>query len=52
MKIKKPNTSKEVFEVGDLVRIHTISDKTPQEWSNEVDKIENVYKLKKSVYCI
>ena len=52
MKIKKPNISKEVFEIGDLVRIHTPSDKTRQVWSNEVYKIERVYKPKKaySVY--
>jgi transposase InsO family protein len=52
MKIKNPNTSKEVFEVGDLVRIHTPSDKTRQVWSNEVYEIERVYKPKKaySVY--
>ena len=28
MKINKPNISKEVFDVGDLVRMHTPSDKT------------------------
>ena len=52
MKIRKPNISKEVFEIGDLVRIHTPSDKTRQVWSNEVYKIERVYKPKKaySVY--
>jgi len=52
MKIKNPNISKEVFEVGDLVRIHTPSDKTRQVWSNEVYEIERVYKPKKaySVY--
>jgi hypothetical protein len=50
MKIKRPNTSKEVFEVGDLVRIHTPSDKTRQVWSNEVYEIERVYKSKKLPY--
>ena len=52
MKIKKPNISKEVYEVGDLVRIHTPSDKTRQVWSNEVYEIERVYKPRKaySVY--
>ena len=48
LKIKKPNISKEVFEVGDLVRLHTPSDKTRQVWSDEVYKIERVYKPKKS----
>ena len=52
MKIKKPNISKEVFDVGDMVRIHTLSDKTRQVWSNEAYEIERVYKPKKaySVY--
>jgi uncharacterized protein YoxC len=52
LKIKKPNISKEVFEVGDLVRKHTPSDKTRQVWSDEVYEIEKVYKPKKaySVY--
>ena len=48
MKIKKPNISKEVYEVGDLVRIIKPSDKTRQVWSNEVYEIERVYKPKKS----
>ena len=48
MKKKKPNISKEVFEVGDLVRKHTPSDKTRQVWSDEVYKIVKVYKPKKS----
>ena len=48
MKIKKPNISKEVYEVGDLVRIKKPSDKTRQVWSNEVYEIERVYKPKKS----
>jgi hypothetical protein len=43
MKIKKPNISKEVFDVGDMVRIHTLSDKTRQVWSNEAYEIERVY---------
>ena len=43
MKIKKPNISKEVFEIGDLVRIHTPSDKTRQVWSNEVYKIDRLF---------
>jgi transposase InsO family protein len=52
LKIKKPNISKEVFEIGDLVRKHTPSDKTRQVWSDEVYEIEKVYKPKKaySVY--
>jgi transposase InsO family protein len=51
-KKKKPNISKEIFEVGDLVRIHTPSDKTRQVWSDDVYEIEKVYKPKKaySVY--
>ena len=48
MKKKKPNISREVFEVGDLVRIHKPSDKTRQVWSNEVYEIEKVFKPKKS----
>ena len=48
MKIKNPNISKEVYEVGDLVRIHTPSDKTRQVWSDEVYEIVKVYKPKKS----
>ena len=52
LKIKKPKISKEVFEVGDLVRIKKPSDKTRQVWSDEVYEIEKVYKPKKaySVY--
>ena len=52
LKKKKPNISREVFEVGDLVRIHKPSDKTRQVWSNEVYEIERVFKPKKpySVY--
>jgi transposase InsO family protein len=48
MKIKKPNISKEVYEVGNLVRIKKPSDKTRQVWSSEVYEIERVYKPKKS----
>jgi hypothetical protein len=48
MKIKKPNISKEVYEVGDLVRIKKPSDKTRQVWSSEIYGIERVYKPKKS----
>ena len=48
LKIKKPNISKEVFEVGDLVRIKKPSDKTRQVWSDEVYEIDKVYKPKKS----
>ena len=48
MKIKKPNISKEVYEVGNLVRIKKPSDKTRQVWSSEVYDIERVYKPKKS----
>ena len=48
LKKKKSNISREVFDVGDLVRIHTPSDKTRQVWSNEVYEIERVYKPKKS----
>jgi transposase InsO family protein len=48
LKKKKPNISREVFEVGDLVRIHKPSDKTRQVWSNEVYEIEKVFKPKKS----
>jgi uncharacterized protein YoxC len=52
LKIKKGNISKEVFEKGDLVRLHQPSDKTRQVWSNEIYEIERVYKPKKtySVY--
>jgi len=52
LKIKKKNISKEVFEKGDLVRLHQPSDKTRQVWSNEIYEIERVYKPKKpySVY--
>jgi len=52
LKIKKGNISKEVYEKGDLVRLHQPSDKTRQVWSNEVYIIERVYKPKKpySVY--
>ena len=48
LKKKKPNISREVYEVGDLVRIHKPSDKTRQVWSNEVYEIEKVFKPKKS----
>jgi len=48
LKIKKGNISKEVFEKGDLVRLHQPSDKTRQVWSNEIYEIERVYKPKKS----
>ena len=48
LKIKKRNISKEVFEKGDLVRLHQPSDKTRQVWSNEIYEIERVYKPKKS----
>jgi hypothetical protein len=48
LKKKKPNISREVYEVGDLVRIHKPSDKTRQVWSNDVYKIEKVLKPKKS----
>ena len=48
LKIKKANISKEVFEKGDLVRLHQPSDKTRQVWSNEVLEIKRVYKPKKS----
>ena len=48
LKKKKTNISREVYEVGDLVRIHKPSDKTRQVWSNEVYEIERVYKPKKS----
>ena len=48
LKIKKANISKEVFEKGDLVRLHQPSDKTRQVWSEEVYEIERVYKPKKS----
>ena len=47
LKIKKGNISKEVYEKGDLVRLHQPSDKTRQVWSNEVYIIERVYKPKK-----
>ena len=52
LKIKKGNISKEVYEKGDLVRLHQPSDKTRQVWSNEIYEIERVYKPKKpySVY--
>jgi len=52
LKKKKANISKEVFEVGDLVRRYEPSDKTRQVWSNEVYEIEKVFKPKKpySVY--
>ena len=36
LKKKKPNISREVYVVGDLVRIHKPSDKTRQVWSNDV----------------
>ena len=36
LKIKKGNISKEVYEKGDLVRLHQPSDKTRQVWSNEI----------------
>jgi len=48
LKKKKPNKSKEVYEVGDLVRIHKPSDKRRQVWSNDVYEIEKVFKPKKS----
>jgi len=48
LKIKKNNISKEVFEKGDLVRLHQPSDKTRQVWSNEIYEIERVNKPKKS----
>jgi len=48
LKKKKSNISREVFEVGDLVRIHKPSDKTRQVWSNEIFTIEKVFKPKKS----
>jgi len=48
LKKNKPNISREVFEVGDLVRIHKPSDKTRQVGSNEVYEIEKVFKPKKS----
>jgi len=48
LKVKKKNISKEVYEKGDLVRLHQPSDKTRQVWSNEIYEIERVYKPKKS----
>jgi len=48
LKKKKSNISREVFEVGDLVRLHRPSDKTRQSWSDEVYEIIRVYKPKKT----
>jgi len=48
LKKKKTNIPREVYEVGDLVRIHKPADKTRQVWSNEVYEIERLYKRKKS----
>ena len=49
LKIKKKYISREVFEKGDLVRLHQPSDKTRQVWSNEIYEIERVYKPKKFI---
>ena len=48
LKKKKPNISREIFEIGDFVRIHKPSDRTRQVWSNEVYDFEKVFKPKKS----
>jgi len=45
LKKKKPNISREVYEVGDLVRIHKPSDKTRQVWSKP-KKSYSVYEYK------
>jgi len=52
IKFKKKTISKEIFNKGDNVRLYQPSDKTRQQWSNEIYKIERVYKPKKmySVY--
>ena len=47
LKIQKKSISKEGYEIGDIVRLHQPSDKTRQVWSNEIYKIERVYKPKK-----
>jgi len=48
LKKKKSNVSREVFEVGDTVRLYRPSNKTRQSWSDEVYEIIRVYKPKKS----
>ena len=48
LKKKKSNISREVFEVGDTVRLYRPSNKTRQSWSDEVYEIIRVYKPKKS----
>ena len=48
LKKKGSNISKEIYNVGDFVRIHEPSDKTRQVWSNEIYEIENVMKPIKS----
>jgi predicted XRE-type DNA-binding protein len=48
LKKKGSNISKEIYNVGDFVRIHEPSDKTRQVWSNEIYEIEKVIKLIKS----
>ena len=48
LKKKGSNISKEIYYVGDFVRIHEPSDKTRQVWSNEIYEIEKVIKPIKS----
>jgi predicted XRE-type DNA-binding protein len=48
LKKKGSNISKEIYNVGDFVRIHEPSDKTRQVWSNEIYEIEKVIKPIKS----
>ena len=48
LKKKGSNISKEIYNVGDFVRIHEPSDKTRQVWSNEIYEIEKVMKPIKS----
>ena len=48
LKKKGSNVSKEIYNVGDFVRIHEPSDKTRQVWSNEIYEIEKVMKPIKS----
>ena len=46
LKKKKPNISREVYEVGDSVRIHKPSDKTRQVWSKKYMKLRKSLSLK------
>lgn len=47
LKNKNSNISKKVFNIGDTVRLYQPSDKTRQNWSNELYEIEKIYAPKK-----